>query len=231
MKKIAIVSEKASALTLDTIDLLGYEVIKIPSNPNTYEAISHHPDINCFVTPNRVVLAEYCYKQLKNDFERLNFEVICGGKLGMKYPQNIGLNGLLLDKTFVHKLEDTDNQLLKLMDRYKQININQGYSKCSCVLVDDQALITSDKGIYEALKGDFYCLLVSPQQVTLEGFDYGFIGGASGHSESFVFFNGNVESHSDYEAIECFIRSRGKYIVQIKDQPLVDLGSFLFLER
>ncbi len=52
----------------------------------------------------------------------------------------------------IHNLKFTDDNLLSYEKHKILINVKQGYTKCSCLPVSKNALITSDVGIYNTLK-------------------------------------------------------------------------------
>ena len=61
------------------------------------------------------------------------------------------------------------------------VDVRQGYARCSTVIVGDSAIITQDRGIAgRARECGIDVLLVRPGHVRLDGYDTGFIGGASG---------------------------------------------------
>ena len=72
-------------------------------------------------------------------------------------------------------------------------------------------------------------LLISSGDIKLEGYDYGFIGGASGKiSDNTVVFFGNAEMHPYYSSIK-ELCSRNKIAIKIlcKNMPLTDVGSIV----
>ena len=112
----------------------------------------------------------------------------------------------------------------------KTVNINQGYARCSTLVLNEKALITSDLSIEKALKKDgVEVLLISSGNIILDGYDYGFIGGASGKiDENTVVFLGNVTNHPDYRRIENFCENHNISIKIIcKDMPLTDIGGIV----
>ena len=121
-----------------------------------------------------------------------------------------------------------DDKLLTLTESLSKLDIKQGYCKCSCLVINENALITDDKSIYNiALKNGVDCLLVSKGDVTLPGHNYGFIGGASGKiSKTEVLFFGDVTKHRDYKKIADFIEKHGCKIISL-DFPLTDFGGII----
>ena len=70
-------------------------------------------------------------------------------------------------------------------------------------------------------------LPITKAQVLIEGYQYGFLGGASGRVGDEIIFNGDLSQHSDYAAIREFIEKRGLRVVFFRDYPLTDIGSII----
>lgn len=148
--------------------------------------------------------------------------------LDKKYPKDVLYNAAKIGKYFLcSKFTSKD-----LVDKASKMGLNivkvsQGYVKCNVLIVDDNHIITEDAGIAKALKNaDINCLLIAPKEVKLEGYDYGFIGGASGKINDTIVFNGDISKHSDYAKIKAFITECGLNIKYF-NYPLSDIGSIL----
>ena len=109
------------------------------------------------------------------------------------------------------------------------IDVGQGYTKCSIVVVAEDAIITYDEGIIRACSKypELEVLQVSPGFVRLDGYDTGFIGGCSGRVGNEVLFNGNLFAHPDFQRIVTFIEKRGLTCRWFPDYKLTDIGSIL----
>ena len=109
------------------------------------------------------------------------------------------------------------------------IDVRQGYTKCSTVVVDENSIITYDEGIVKACAPyrDLDVLQIAPGFVRLDGFDTGFIGGASGRVGNEIIFNGDLFSHPDFNSIVSFIEKRGLVCRWFADYKLTDIGSIL----
>ena len=203
-----LISEKAPAEILSAFK----EVRIVTKTASVYDAVSCHPDIYFCKLPDGSV------------FSALPEET------GEKYPYNIGFNAVCLDKYFIHNLRYTNERLLKQIEKLglKTINVKQGYTKCSCVVVDGNSIITADAGIYSVLSryDDINLLKISHGSVILRGFEYGFLGGASGRVEDTMYFAGDITKHPDFFLIKSFVESRN---VELKwfDFPLTDIGSII----
>ena len=178
-------------------------------------------------------------------------------KLGPDYPQDIIYNALCTRDFFVHMITESDPDMMEAMllwresvtheDEYteqvKIIGVSQGYSRCTCLPVDNRSFITADAGLASALESQGAVVLkIKPGSILLPGFDYGFIGGCAGHiyidhledpagpPQRAIIFNGDLSRHPDFERIVDFIRSRNIHPVYFDNYPLEDIGSILSME-
>jgi hypothetical protein len=153
----------------------------------------------------------------------------CVKKAGEKYPENILLNCLFLNNTLYGKLDSTDDSVIHYCrnNNIKLVNVNQGYTRCSTLAINNKAAITADKSIEKALKNNgVEVLLIEPGYIKLDGFDYGFIGGASFKiAPDTLAFTGRLTGHPDQNRILCFLASHGIEPVHLTQYPAFDIGS------
>ena len=145
------------------------------------------------------------------------------------YPGDASLCACAVGNRLIHNSRVSDAAVLhESCGEY--IDVRQGYAKCSVCAVDDNSIITADSGIASAAKKNGISVLqVRPGHIALDGFDYGFIGGASFRSGSAVYFTGSLDAHPDGVRIADFISSRGKTAVSLTNEPLFDIGSAVVL--
>ena len=209
------------------------QIIKTIECDECYESIKFHPDITvCNLGNGRIIVAPNVYEYYLNLLSKKGFEVIKGGSyIKSKYPYNVQYNIVIMGKYAMHNFDYTDEKILEYINEKKltKINIKQGYSKCSICIVDENSIITSDKGIYNSvIEHDIDCLLITPGYIDLFDLNYGFIGGCTGFiSKNEIAFLGDVSKHPDYEKINMFIKSKGKKIVNLSNEKLLDLGSII----
>lgn len=235
---IIFLSENANELLKKYLKDKGHHICEIKRTNAVYDAVSTHADIYlCPLSCGLVVAQEQCdrigvqLEELVGSAE-LNEPVYWVGSspLGFKYPENIKYNAVQMGKHFIHNLKYTDKLLLGMAKRLglNMISVKQGYTKCNLVVVDDQSAITSDVGLAKALRSNgIDVLIVTPGHVLLEGFSYGFLGGASGRIGDEILFNGNLSAHPDYAAIKAFIENKSLKIKDFKEYPLEDIGSII----
>ena len=226
---LLVVNPKASKEMCDTLKSYGHQVIFSMPYPNLKGAISTHPDIQIHsLDANLVITPPDCYDYYRKLFPDA-VKLICGEKnLTDTYPEDSAYNVAKVGRYIFCNTKYTDS---KLLDYYQGVNfsiihINQGYSKCNIAVLDENTIITEDKGII-ANKISIRSILVPKGEVSLEGFPYGFIGGACGGDAKQLFWYGNPEKCSYFTSLQQETKgSRGKYIA-LSPEPLQDLGGII----
>ncbi|SHJ62814.1 hypothetical protein SAMN02745163_02306 [Clostridium cavendishii DSM 21758] len=216
-----------------TLSNYGLKVIKVPKCNDLYTAINGHPDIQLHIINNsEIIVAKNTNSDFISTLKDMGLQIYeSSNYLQNKYPNNIILNALSFTNFFVHNLKYTDKILLNKMQKRTLINVPQGYTKCSCAVVNENSIITSDKKIYESLiqKG-FNILLLPPGDIILEGFDYGFIGGTCGLiSKTKMAFFGSLDNYTYGNQVKEFLESSGVTPIYLNEGKLVDRGSILTL--
>lgn len=219
-----------------SLSRLNMNPILIPKCNELYEAINGHPDIQLNILKNKssvdIIVQKNISRQFKEILKSNNINYIVSKKLlSHTYPNDIILNSLILEKYFIHNLKYTDEKLLKSQNLKVNINVSQGYTKCSILPVRDNALITSDKGIFESLKDyDFDILLLPPGDILLPSLNYGFIGGVGGmiSTDKMAFF-GDLDSYKWGDEIKKFLFKYDVSPISLRKGKLIDRGSLLTL--
>ncbi|NLY20118.1 MAG: hypothetical protein GXZ08_02390 [Tissierellia bacterium] len=230
MAKICICDVKAPKKIIDSLIKRGYEIV--PSfNLNALNGgLKTHPDIQIFkIDDKRVIVEPNTLEHYKSHLSRYGIQVISGATiLDNKYPSDIAYNIAMIGNSVIHNLKYTDKNISNLLEGKKRINIAQGYSKCSIVTLPN-GFITSDVGIYKKIENEFkYSLLIENGHIELSGYDYGFLGGATGYDDK-LYFAGSIENHPSYELIHRFLEGNGIDYVSLSDEKLVDIGTLMFL--
>ena len=146
----------------------------------------------------------------------------------MDIPYNIVCTG----NTAIHKIECTPPEIKKYFteNNINLINTSQGYSKCSTLIVNDKSIITSDNSIHKiAIANGIDSLLITPGFIDLPGYDYGFIGGASGQFNNTIMLTGKIDQHPDCNLITNFIKNKGMDISFLSENSAKDIGSILII--
>lgn len=189
----------------------GHELILIADDMRYGRAVESHADLRMCKAGGRLFFQ--------------------GSPSGPSYPNNAAMCAVALDGFLIHRLDITDDSILKYCRSlgYRLVNVRQGYTRCSCVVVDGKSLITSDPGIYSALSAipELDVLRIQDSHVALPSFPTGFIGGASGVVDGELIFNGDLSRHPDFEAICDFVTARGLKLRYFPEYCLTDIGSII----
>lgn len=151
-------------------------------------------------------------------------------KLSSDYPEDCLLNCA----RFGHRIF-CGKQAAQEIEQYchntnvKIITVGQGYTRCSVCAVTENALITADEGLAKvAAAQNMDVLKIRAGWIELDGYDYGFIGGACGKlSRNTIAFVGEIEQHPDYENIRTFLKNYGIYAESLCGGPLRDIGGLI----
>lgn len=228
---LVVISGQASDEIVDKLIRQGIEVVKTVKVESLLPQIAYHPDLVLHpVDINTLVVAPEVFDYYAQKLNPFALDLIKGESLlGRDYPENIYYNVFRIGKHFAHKGAYTDNRIVESYKKSKisLVNISQGYSKCSTALVDNKSAITSDKKIARELIALGYdILLIESGWIDLPGYDYGFIGGASGHlSRKEMVFTGSLRKHPDKLKIEAFIYNKGLEIIYLSEETIIDLGT------
>lgn len=235
--EIAIVDGRVNKDIITALKKEGLEIIKTIKCNKVEASISYHPDIVIHPVNHDTIVVEpsvfeYYYKKIS----KFGIKVLKGEKdLTSKYPEDIAYNVARLKGIAIHNFKYTDNKLLGFFQDMglKRINIKQGYSKCSMMIVDEKSAITSDIPMYNRLKEIGYdMLLIEQGHIDLPGQPYGFIGGCSGNlSKDKILLSGKLEKHPNKEEIFKFIEKKRKQIIFLSRANIVDIGTIIILGK
>jgi hypothetical protein len=216
---------------------LGIRLIKTKKTSGLYEAISFHPDIVLHhLGGSEILAAPNIDEEILYELEREGFNLFFGKKeVTGTYPEDISYNVARFGNNALCKVSSTDEILLEKLYE-KGINIidtKQGYAKCSVCVVSENAVITSDNGIFKELqKRNISTMLIIPGHIELFDMDYGFIGGATGSvSNSEIAFFGNLKLHPNYNEILTFLSKYNKSIINLSKNLIADLGTLIPLKE
>ena len=229
--RIAVVDCRITPEIIGALGGYADKIIKLPPCPLLAPPVASHPDMLLWCVGRRIVTyAEYS-KIAKNELSELlalGLELVTENATpSASYPDDVRLNCAVVGKHAIANLKYTSDHVKE--SGLALLHANQGYTKCSTVVVSDNAIITSDPSVFSAAhKAGINALKISEGHVRLDGYGTGFIGGASGVTDEAVLFTGDLSSHPDAEKIEAFCTRHGKHAVSLSDAPLYDYGTVLF---
>lgn len=231
--KCVIVDCNAPESLFRFFDINKIEYIKSSFIENTIDSVSTHPDMQIchlggvdFVCDSSV----YCY--YSDNMRRYGINVIEGKKkITSTYPNDISYNVVITDKFLMHKLEYTEDVIKKHVEStgISIYNVKQGYTKCATCIIDKNALITSDQGIYKTcVSENIDCLLIENDKIKLGDRYDGFIGGCCGMIDyKTLLFCGDIKCHSSYNKILDFAKKYDVNIISSSNEILTDVGSII----
>ncbi|MBQ4109478.1 MAG: hypothetical protein IJC74_01210 [Clostridia bacterium] len=217
-------------------EINGVTLIPSYCDKTVLSGIDTHPDMSiCPLGDGFFAVSKNSFEYYTELFSGLSVKLLKGeNSLKSDYPYDIAMNAVILNGCLFHNLEYTDKAILKFAENYgwKMVNVKQGYTKCSTLIVTENSVITSDKGLAKAYtENGIEALLISPGNIKLKNFDYGFIGGSGGKiSKEEILFFGDVKLHPDFYKINEFLAEKNiKYVCA--DGELTDFGSLVPLEN
>ncbi|WP_456077918.1 DUF6873 family GME fold protein [Mogibacterium diversum] len=216
--KIAYLSSLAHPDLCTYLENAGHVIHNFPELRTVSSLVANHPDVLLCKLGARP--ESHIYEGIPNELSPL-------------YPGDCRYNAACTGKFFIHRLDITDSELLAAAkasceNELELIDVRQGYAKCSTVIIDENSIITYDRGIAKPCEAaGMNVLLVKSGFVKLRGADTGFIGGASGRVGDEIVFNGDLSAHPNFREITAFIEGRGLGCKWFESYELEDIGSII----
>jgi hypothetical protein len=238
---LIIIDRKISAEAKKTLAAYG-DLLELATEGITYAAISGHPDIFFCQSPDKLIVAPNLPKQHFDMLNNHRIDFIIGEfPVGPEYPSSARYNAVATSNYLIHNFRHTDFMITRTLQDLTPVHVDQGYCRCNLLALKDDHFITSDAGIFKALKGlhppaggwspEGRYLLVSPEEILLEGFPHGFFGGCCGVWEDKVFVNGSLNFFPEGGKVRNYLDQLGYEIIELNDGPLMDCGSIIFVIR
>ena len=219
----------ADSCKIEALPLLPYKRLDKP--------VSSHADMLVYVLEGKIFTYEEYYEQNKTVFDIAKddgYELLFVSKeCKREYPNDIALNVLTVGKNLFGNLRQIAPEVIKCAEEYgyKLVNVKQGYSACSTLVLNENNIITADQSIYKATTQEkISSLFIASGEIELKGYDYGFIGGASFVLDNVVYFLGDIKTHSEYEKIKEMVDSLKMSICSISSGNVFDFGGIRFLD-
>lgn len=230
-----ILGEKYCDILEKPLKVRGIDVIKVPDNPCVDKRLSGHADLSVFHRGGKdLLLAPYLKgsqfeKTLTSRGFALSFAEIVQQA---EYPQDAQMNCCVFGKNIIAAPDVSCTEIVNYFTSkkgYRMTACKQGYARCSVCVVDENAIITADRGIAAAArKNGIDVLVIRPGFIALDGFPYGFIGGAACKiSKDTLALTGTLDQHPDKAAIVQFLAIREINPVYITHYPIFDIGGAL----
>ncbi len=207
-----------------------------PAESEVYSSILAHPDIYFFQADNNTLIYApgvpgiLLRKLRRNGVDLIEGEVSPGGT----YPGTAGYNAVRVGDLVFHNPRCTEPVILKQAREsgLRMVHVEQGYTRCSVLIVSEGAIVTTDRGIAGAAeKVGLDVLIVEPGHVFLPGEEYGFLGGSGGKIPGGpVMLLGDLSCHPEASRIKKFFNRQDAELIEVKGRRLYDAGSLMILQ-
>ena len=212
--------------------LIQHNMVPIWLNENKFvdERLSGHADLSAaHIGENRIVLSEHLREcEVSDKVNALGYNIeFTANPTYITYPHDAKLNFCIVSDKLIYNPKTAYKDAVDGIRAETRIPVNQGYTKCSVCIVDEQSIITADKMIAEAAQlSGMNVLRIAEPFVALDGFEYGFIGGASFKiNADEIAFTGLITDATIRNKIEAFLKSRKIKPVYLTDNKIFDIGS------
>ncbi|MBE5039622.1 hypothetical protein INF28_03985 [Oscillospiraceae bacterium DSM 107454] len=216
-----------------TLEQAGCKIISSSMVPQLNDATATHPDMQIHaVNDNTAFCAPECFAYYRRVLPKRIHLIAGNTRLKGTYPFNCAYNVARVGNYVFCNTESVDPLLIQWYRTNRKIiiPIRQGYAKCNLCPLSDEAFLTEDRGIYNTvIKQNLpvKCFLLPAGEVILDGYPYGFIGGASGGFKEILFWYGNPEYCSFYSQLEKLMQTYHISNISLYDMPLYDLGGII----
>lgn len=224
-----IIGEKYEKLLKNAAIEYNFELICLENNRYCDERLSGHTDLAAVhIGGNELVCRQYlrnteAHRHLNSLGVNVEFIDNC---LSPEYPDDASLNFCVVGGKVLMNPKTADGQTVKRLTN-TPIYCKQGYTKCSVCVVDENSIITEDKGVALCARNAGLEVLEIPScGIVLDGYPNGFIGGASFKiAPDILAFTGAISDTYIMNEIETFLSARNIKAVYLNDTPAIDIGS------
>ena len=229
-RPLIIADKKLPLPAKNVLKTLG-EVHLLQTDRMVYKSISGHPDVFMCQGDECLVVAPGLPADILARLIDSGIRVIVGqSNPGKAYPDSARYNAVVTDEFIIHNLKMTDPAIFNAFPGRKQIHVNQGYTRCNLLTLDNDHFITSDKGIEKVLQSvGKSVLFIDPSPVKLRGQKYGFFPGCCGILFDEVLINGSLKYHPQGDEIGDFIKKAGLGFRELFEGVLTDTGGIFVI--
>ena len=213
---------------------LGIDIIKTDEHPELPEALAFHPDMQfCHLGGNELVYAPGTSEKTLGRLGEYGFTLISGSTTPSgEYPNDIPYNVAIVGKLAIHDFRYTDPIIKERLDKkgIEQVNVRQGYSKCSIAVIGPGKIMTADRGIFNSTvgKGIDVLLLDAETSITLDGYEHGFIGGCTGLIDIMTLaITGDSRELAQFKKISEHLMQNNITLINLGKGKPVDIGSII----
>lgn len=220
-----ILGEKYKSVLENALLRQNIEPIWLINNDFVDERLSGHCDLMAAHLGNNVLAVQ---ESIVRDCENIhNIELIrIPAPIKPEYPHDAALNFCIVGDKLIYNPKTADASVINRL-KLRLLACRQGYTKCSVCVVDEASIITADNKIAQiAMSAGMSVLYVKEDLAALDGFEHGFLGGASFKiSRNGMAFTGVINDADEKRRIESFLNDRGINAVYLTSERLFDIGS------
>lgn len=233
----AILSASAPRAIKDALTDLGYDTLSLPPHPTLPRPVSSHPDMLLFFSSDAIFCTESYQRIAKEELSLISSRAsrpirTVKREFGDRYPCDVLLNAAPIGDTLFCLPFATAEELLQ--SARTVVPVRQGYTKCSVIPVGNRALICADRSIEKAAQAHgFDVLLISNDNIRLDGYDTGFPGGCASfapyESTDTILFCGALSHLRDGDAMQSFCLEHGHRLLSLGNFSPTDIGTVFLI--
>ena len=229
--KSAFISKLMPDDIVNELNDMGVTTYKLGKSDNMCGELAYHPDMLINNYRAGCWICEFNAKYIPEDFPMRSMFVESESELGDLYPYDCMFNNFRLQDTLYtgmycdHLIESYAAYDDKLICR-----VRQNYVKCSCVIVTERAVITSDKYLGKMLRqrGNAVLQLPDDDDVKLDNMSHGLLGGCAAKlSENLLAFTGNLHTYKYGDEIIEFCNQFKVEAFSLSSKHMYDYGGIL----
>ena len=237
-RTLALIGCNTPSKAVEALERLGFLPVILPSDTRLSPVVCSHADMLLFPLAHNIFCSREYSDRARAVFELLEdygYNVVkCDVEIAEKYPDDTPFNIAVCQGYMISNTARFPREIAEYAKNngFYILPVKQGYSKCSSLVLGNSAIISADSGILRAASSCGIPTLKitnSPNAVSLDGYNYGFIGGACGVFDSTVYFVGDVGNHPEGDMISDFCCLYGFKVESLTTDQLCDVGGIFFL--
>lgn len=215
---------------IDELKSMMVKPYKLGRSKNMSSELAYHPDIliNNFRKGMWICESNPGYLPKGLPFGLVRESEV---ELSDYYPYDCPFNNFRIRHALV--CGKSADHLIKAYANYENkliIFVPQNYTKCCTILVNDEAVITSDYYIGKTLRKHGFDVLTLKDSVDigLRNYSHGLIGGCAGKiSNDTIVFTGDLNKYIYGDDIRSFCQNHHVYTMSLTNRPMYDYGGIL----
>lgn len=228
--KRVFVSQLLPESIVSELNDMGIRTYKLGRTPNLSSELAYHPDILVNNFRKGRWMCENGADYIPFDIPRsLILESEC--VLGHVHPHDCLFNNFRMGKALIcGKSADYLIKAYARYDEYRVVYVQQNYTKCCSIPINQNAVITCDYYVGRTLRMNGYDVLTvkDSDDIGLSGFSNGLLGGCAGMlSDKLLGFTGNLNMYAYGKEIRDFCANYGVDAYSLSSKPMYDYGGIL----